>query len=120
MGVSCGQRVCSVVALVAAVVYGPLLVAFSCPYHTEFPSSPHPASPHRPPEFTLSEEQLQRWRADGMLVLRGVLPTGLAARMAESGADLFENRTLQCELSKWAGPPIFHRCESCPLCCVTV
>ena len=107
------ERACAALALAVAIIFAPLFAAFAAsPYRTSFPSSSHPLSPHTPPELTLTAVQLQRWRADGMLVLRGVLPPLLAARMAASGADLFANRTLQCDLSKWAGPPIFHRCES--------
>ena len=91
--VRCTCRVVSAIAAaVAAAVYQPLFAGFLRPSTTDFRST-HPRSPHTPPSLALGAEQLERWRADGMLVLRRVLPPELAARLARHGADLVANRT---------------------------
>ena len=91
--VRCTCRVVSAIAAaVTAAVYQPLLAGFLRPSTTDFRST-HPRSPHTPPSLALGAEQLERWRADGMLVLRRVLPPELAARLARHGADLVANRT---------------------------
>ena len=92
--VRCTCRVASAIAATAAAaVYQPLFVAFFLrPATTGFRSA-HPRSPHTPPSLALDAAQLERWRADGMLVLRRVLPPELAARLARHGADLVANRT---------------------------
>lgn len=106
-------RACSFLAVLALGVS--VLLVFpiarnllTLPTHYEFRRSHHPASPFKPPRYSLTEEQIASFRRDGLLVIRGILTPLLAKKMEQAGTDLMDQPVMHCEMSRFVGPPIFH------------
>ena len=92
------------------ILFGPFLWCFSHPLSHDYISTPHPESPFSPPEsLHLTTNQIETYQDEGFLILRNVLPKKLLKQLESGADDLAANETVHCAMSKYSGPPIFHR-----------
>ena len=92
------------------LLFSPLLSILILPDSHDYRHTPHPPSPHfTPANVNLSENQLQMWKDDGLIVLRNVIPENLMEKINIGAEDLEANDTVQCKIGYYNGPPTFHR-----------
>ena len=108
-GLSSARLVAVTAMLALTVLLGPFLWCFTFPLTHHQVRTAHPASPHSPPaSVLLSEQEKERFREEGVLVLRQVMPPTIMEALALASDDLATNRTVHCDMARYNGPPIFH------------
>ena len=57
----------------------------------------------------LTNQQIEEYNQEGLLILRNVIPQDVIEKLATASEDLATNETVHCAMSKYSGPPIFHK-----------
>ena len=111
--VSCTQIVVSIVLIeLFLFIFGGLLISFSYPATHDYVSTPHPKSPHSPPQaYNITQDTLRSYNSQGTVILRDILPRDILSLLQTGVNDIATNDTLHCRMAYFNGPPILHRCE---------
>ena len=97
-------------SIILYLFLGSFIASFTYPLSHDYVSTPHPTSPHSPPEAaTISSKLIETYKKEGTIVLRNLVPDNIIKLLQSGVRDIDRNKTLHCSMAYFNGPPILHR-----------